>query len=97
MVAHYARKTMRLNEALQLLGFLLDGEAGARAAVAQRRSIPAISTILNWYVGFIIVLAAGIRAIFASVDICRDGSAYEVRRLDTAFPAFQALTCCTAL
>jgi len=33
VVAYYARKTARLNEALQLLGFLLGGEAGARAAM----------------------------------------------------------------
>ena len=33
VVAPYARKTMRLNEALELLGFLLGGEAGARASV----------------------------------------------------------------
>jgi transposase len=33
VVTHYARKTVRMNEALELLGFLLGGEAGARAAV----------------------------------------------------------------
>ena len=33
VVAHYARKTVRMNEALELIGFLLGGEAGARAAV----------------------------------------------------------------
>lgn len=32
MVAHYARKTVRLNEALTLLSFALGGEAGARLA-----------------------------------------------------------------
>lgn len=32
VVAHYGRKTVRMNEALELLGFLLGGEAGARAA-----------------------------------------------------------------
>jgi len=32
VVASYARKTVRLNETLQLLGFLLGGEAGARVA-----------------------------------------------------------------
>jgi transposase len=31
VVAHYARQTVRMNEALELLGFLLGGEAGARA------------------------------------------------------------------
>jgi transposase len=31
VVAHYARKTIRLNEALALVGLLLGGEAGARA------------------------------------------------------------------
>jgi transposase len=31
VVAYYARKTIRLNEALELIGFLLGGEAGARA------------------------------------------------------------------
>lgn len=31
VVATYARKTVRMNEALQLIGFLLGGEAGARA------------------------------------------------------------------
>lgn len=30
-VAHYARKTVRMNRALELLGFFLGGEAGARA------------------------------------------------------------------
>ncbi|MBA3240200.1 MAG: ISL3 family transposase [Acidobacteria bacterium] len=33
VVAHYARQTVRMNEVLQLIGFLLGGEAGARAAV----------------------------------------------------------------
>jgi len=33
VVATYARKTVRLNEALQLIGFLLGGEAGARATL----------------------------------------------------------------
>lgn len=33
VVAHYARKTVRLDEALQLIGFLLGGEAGARISV----------------------------------------------------------------
>jgi transposase len=33
VVAYYARKTVRLNEALTLIGFLLGGEAGSRAAV----------------------------------------------------------------
>lgn len=32
VVAHYGRQTVRMNEALELLGFLLGGEAGARAA-----------------------------------------------------------------
>jgi transposase len=32
VVAAYGRKTVRMNEALELLGFLLGGEAGARAA-----------------------------------------------------------------
>jgi hypothetical protein len=32
VVAHYARKTMRLNAALELIGFALGGEAGARLA-----------------------------------------------------------------
>jgi transposase len=31
VVAYYARQTRRMNEALQLIGFLLGGEAGARA------------------------------------------------------------------
>lgn len=31
VVAYYARKTVRMDEALQLIGFLLGGEAGARA------------------------------------------------------------------
>ncbi len=31
VVAHYGRKTVRLDEALRLIGFLLGGEAGARA------------------------------------------------------------------
>src|SRR5256885_512911 len=33
VVAYYARKTVRMNEALQLIGFFLGGEAGARAAL----------------------------------------------------------------
>ena len=33
VAATYARKTARLNEALQLIGFLLGGEAGARATI----------------------------------------------------------------
>lgn len=33
VVAHYARKTARMDEALELIGFLLGGEAGSRAAV----------------------------------------------------------------
>lgn len=33
VVAHYGRKTARLDEALRLIGFLLGGEAGARATV----------------------------------------------------------------
>jgi transposase len=33
VVSYYARKTVRMNEALQLIGFLLGGEAGARAAL----------------------------------------------------------------
>ena len=33
VVAHYARQTVRINEALQLLGWLLGGEAGSRAAL----------------------------------------------------------------
>jgi transposase len=33
VVATYARKTVRLNDALRLIGFLIGGEAGARAAV----------------------------------------------------------------
>jgi transposase len=33
VVAHYGRKTVRMNEALQLIGYLLGGEAGARAAL----------------------------------------------------------------
>jgi transposase len=33
VVAHYARQTVRMNEALELIGFLLGGEAGARAAL----------------------------------------------------------------
>lgn len=32
VVAHYVRKTMRLNAALELIGFALGGEAGARLA-----------------------------------------------------------------
>src|SRR5215211_80581 len=33
VVAHYARKAVRLDEALRLIGLLLGGEAGARASV----------------------------------------------------------------
>ena len=33
VVAYYGRKTMRMNEALQLIGFLMGGEAGSRAAL----------------------------------------------------------------
>jgi transposase len=33
VVAYYARKTVRMNEALQLIGFLMGGEVGARAAL----------------------------------------------------------------
>jgi transposase len=33
VVAHYGRKTVRLDDALQLIGLLLGGEAGARAAM----------------------------------------------------------------
>lgn len=33
VVAHYGRQTVRLDDALRLLGFLLGGEAGARAAL----------------------------------------------------------------
>ncbi len=33
VVAHYARKTVRMNNALELIGFLLGGEAGSRAAL----------------------------------------------------------------
>jgi transposase len=33
VVAHYGRKTIRLGEALRLIGYLLGGEAGARAAL----------------------------------------------------------------
>jgi transposase len=33
VVAYYARKTIRLNEALTLIGFLLGGEAGSRATL----------------------------------------------------------------
>lgn len=33
VVAAYARKTVRLNDALRLIGFLIGGEAGARVAV----------------------------------------------------------------
>ncbi len=32
VVAHYARKTVRLNAALELIGFAIGGEAGARLA-----------------------------------------------------------------
>jgi transposase len=33
VVAHYGRKTVRLDDALRLIGFVLGGEAGARATV----------------------------------------------------------------
>ena len=33
VVAHYARKTVRMEEALEVIGCLLGGEAGSRAAV----------------------------------------------------------------
>jgi transposase len=33
VVAHYGRRTVRMDEALELLGFFLGGEAGARAAL----------------------------------------------------------------
>ncbi|HEX7317789.1 MAG TPA: transposase family protein, partial [Pyrinomonadaceae bacterium] len=33
VVAYYARQTVRLNEALQLIGLLLGGEAGSRATL----------------------------------------------------------------
>lgn len=33
VVAYYGRKTLRMNEALQLIGFLLGGEAGSRATL----------------------------------------------------------------
>src|SRR5215213_8455808 len=33
VVAHYARQTVRLDEALRLIGYLLGGEAGARATL----------------------------------------------------------------
>jgi transposase len=33
VVAHYGRKTVRLDDALRLIGFLLGGEAGSRAAL----------------------------------------------------------------
>jgi transposase len=33
VVAHYGRKTVRLDDALRLIGFLLGGEAGARATL----------------------------------------------------------------
>src|SRR5215213_5759889 len=33
VVAHYGRKTVRLDDALRLIGYLLGGEAGARAAL----------------------------------------------------------------
>jgi transposase len=38
VVAYYARKTMRMNEALELIGFLLGGEAGSRAT--QKLAMP---------------------------------------------------------
>jgi transposase len=33
VVAYYGRKTRRMNGALQLIGFLMGGEAGSRAAL----------------------------------------------------------------
>jgi len=39
VVAAYARKTIRLNDALRLIGFLIGGEAGARAAVQLGMSV----------------------------------------------------------
>ncbi len=39
VVAAYARKTVRLNDALRLIGFLIGGEAGARAAVRLGMSV----------------------------------------------------------
>lgn len=33
VVAHYGRKTVRLDDALRFIGFLLGGEPGARAAL----------------------------------------------------------------
>lgn len=38
VVAYYGRKTMRMNEALELIGFLMGGEAGARAT--QKLAMP---------------------------------------------------------
>lgn len=39
VVARYARKTVRLNDALRFIGFLIGGEAGARAAVQLGMSV----------------------------------------------------------
>jgi len=39
VVAVYARKTVRLNDAVRLIGFLIGGEAGARAAVRLGMSV----------------------------------------------------------
>jgi transposase len=39
VVATYARKTVRLNDALRLIGFLIGGEAGARAAIRLGMSV----------------------------------------------------------
>jgi transposase len=39
VVAAYARKTVRLNDALRFIGFLIGGEAGARAAVQLGMSV----------------------------------------------------------
>lgn len=58
VVAYYARKTMRMNEALELIGFLMGGEAGSRASsklamktspdtllrLVRRAELPATST-----------------------------------------------------
>jgi len=39
VVARYARRTVRLSDALQLIGFALGGEAGARAAIKLGMSV----------------------------------------------------------
>jgi transposase len=39
VVATYARKTVRLNDALRLIGFLIGGEAGTRAAIRLGMSV----------------------------------------------------------